>query len=64
MIEKEMKAGHYKNARKVVNKQGLRWESIERIVTAYDAIQAQKKAAKGKPHPAPSPTPTHRVVLP
>jgi len=44
-IEKEMKAGDYEKARKVVNKQGLAWRKIERIVTAYDAAQ-EKKAAK------------------
>jgi hypothetical protein len=44
-IEKEMKAGHYEKARKVVNKQGLEWHKIERMVHAYDALQA-KKAAK------------------
>jgi len=46
-IEKEMKAGHYKAARKVVNKQGLGSERIERVVTAYDAAQ-EKKAAKAQ----------------
>jgi putative chitinase len=45
-IEKEMKDGHYKAARKVVNRQGLHWEKIERVVHAYDARQAKKAAAR------------------
>ena len=59
-IEKEMKEGHYKAARKAVNRQGLHWEKIERVVTAYDAAQAKKasKAAAARAMGPPRPSST------
>jgi peptidoglycan L-alanyl-D-glutamate endopeptidase CwlK len=59
-IEKDMKAGHYRAARKVVNHQGLHWEKIERVVHGYDAAEAKKlakaQAARTMGPPRPSST--------
>lgn len=64
MIEKEMKAHHYKSARHVVNKRDLGWEKIERIVHAYDAHQAKKASAAARTMGPPRPPATVARPLP
>jgi hypothetical protein len=64
-IEKEMKAGNYRAARKAVNAQGLHWQKLQRVVTAYDQNQAKKVAKEAPKRPAPAGAAvSNRVMMP
>ena len=52
-IEKHMKAGHYKEARRVVNTHALHWEAIQRAVERFDHRRRRKAEGKSSPVAAP-----------